>query len=251
MLLGVVRTVFRVSHLPRAERLSLLRAARRDTSLLWQPYQHTGQQRSKGLLKTYSTNWRPSDANQRRLVQNSEDEEEELSQPELKAYERAKASATASLALRSQSRQQLFEKLTERGYDPNVVHRALDRLQEVGLQSDREFAETYARSRWRQYRWAASRIRIELMKKGVSKENLDHALHELFGDSYTVRLHNDTVDEHDLEGPERELMGSARRQSHLTRGLPVETRRRRMVSWLQRRGHGWATITDILQRLDM
>ena len=53
------------------------------------------------------------------------------SQPELKAYERAKASATASLALRSQSRQQLFEKLTERGYDPRVVHRALDRLQDV------------------------------------------------------------------------------------------------------------------------
>lgn len=69
-----------------------------------------------------------------------------------------------------------------------------------GLQSDREFAETFARSRWRQYRWAASRIRIELMKKGVSKEDLDHALHELFGDQYTVRLHNDTVDEHDLEG---------------------------------------------------
>ena len=69
-----------------------------------------------------------------------------------------------------------------------------------GLQSDREFAETFARSRWRQYRWAASRIRIELMKKGVSKENLDHALHELFGEQYTVRLHNDTVDEHDLEG---------------------------------------------------
>ena len=38
------------------------------------------------------------------------------------------------------------------------------------------------------------------MKKGVSKEDLDHALHELFGDAYTVRLHNDTVDEHDLEG---------------------------------------------------
>ena len=53
------------------------------------------------------------------------------SQPELKAYERAKASATASLALRSQSRQQLFEKLTDRGYDDRVVHRALDRLQEV------------------------------------------------------------------------------------------------------------------------
>ncbi len=69
-----------------------------------------------------------------------------------------------------------------------------------GLQSDREFAETFARSRWRQYRWAASRIRIELMKKGVSKEDAEHALNEIFGDERTVRLHNDTIDESDLEG---------------------------------------------------
>ena len=69
-----------------------------------------------------------------------------------------------------------------------------------GLQSDREFAETFARSRWRQYRWAASRIRIELMKKGVSKEDSQHALYELFGNEHTVRMHNDTIDEHDLEG---------------------------------------------------
>ena len=35
---------------------------------------------------------------------------------------------------------------------------ALDRLAEVGLQSDAEFAETFARSKWRQSKWGPRRI---------------------------------------------------------------------------------------------
>ena len=35
---------------------------------------------------------------------------------------------------------------------------ALDRLARVGLQSDTEFAETFARSKWRQSKWGARRI---------------------------------------------------------------------------------------------
>ena len=44
-------------------------------------------------------------------------------------------------------------------------------------------------------------------------------------------------------------MDSAQRQVHLTRGFPSETRRRRLVAWLQRRGHNWDTISAILKEL--
>lgn len=44
-------------------------------------------------------------------------------------------------------------------------------------------------------------------------------------------------------------MDSAQRQVHLTRGSPLETRRRRLVAWLQRRGHSWDTISAILKEL--
>ena len=50
-------------------------------------------------------------------------------------------------------------------------------------------------------------------------------------------------------GLKQELVDSATRQAHLTRGSPPETRRRRLVAWLQRRGHSWDTISAILKEL--
>ena len=76
-----------------------------------------------------------------------------------KALEDAKAHALRLLSLRSHSRKELVNKLTERGHSPNAVTAALDRLEEVGLQSDQEFAEAFVRSKWRQSKWGPSRLK--------------------------------------------------------------------------------------------
>ena len=47
----------------------------------------------------------------------------------------------------------------------------------------------------------------------------------------------------------QDLVSSAQGQAHLTRGLPSETRRRRLVAWLQRRGHSWDTVSAILKEM--
>ncbi len=52
-------------------------------------------------------------------------------------------------------------------------------------------------------------------------------------------------------GLDQQLLASAQRQAQLTRGFPLETRRRRLVSWLQRRGHSWDTISAILRQLTL
>ena len=68
--------------------------------------------------------------------------------------------------------------------------------------------------------------------------------------SYSMMMY-----EHDARCPcaaaelKQELVDSAQRQVHLTRGSPLETRRRRLVAWLQRRGHSWDTISAILKEL--
>ena len=52
-------------------------------------------------------------------------------------------------------------------------------------------------------------------------------------------------------GLDQQLLGSVRRQAHLSRGLPPETRRRRLVAWLQRRGHTWGTVSALLRELHL
>ena len=48
-----------------------------------------------------------------------------------------------------------------------------------------------------------------------------------------------------------DLLESARRQTEVTRGMPLQTRRRRMVAWMERRGHSWDTISQVLRKLEL
>lgn len=75
------------------------------------------------------------------------------------SVERIKASALRMLGRRSHSKKELRKKLEERGYDHTDISTALNRLEEVGLQSDREFAMIFARSKWRQSKWGPNKIR--------------------------------------------------------------------------------------------
>ncbi|CAL8464146.1 g3681 [Coccomyxa elongata] len=174
--------------------------------------------------------------------------------PQEKEFEACKASAAGSLAYRPHSRSELTTKLLDKGFDKATIERALNRLQELGLQSDVEFVTIFARSKWRQSRWAPSRIRIELVRKGVSPEDIEHGLREVFGtDAHKLHVHTEDAESNDATDSSKrldlQLLESAHRQAHLTRGMPSETRRRRMVAWLQRRGHSWDTISSLLREL--
>ena len=67
-----------------------------------------------------------------------------------------------------------------------------------GLQSNADFAEVFARSKWRQSRWAPSRIRMELVKRGVAKQHIEAGLASVFGE------HNErfNVDFQEAEAPD-------------------------------------------------
>ena len=50
---------------------------------------------------------------------------------------------------------------------------------------------------------------------------------------------------------EPHLLDATRKQLEMSRALPADTRRRRVVSWLQRRGHSWDTISKLLQQTEL
>ncbi len=56
---------------------------------------------------------------------------------------------------------------------------------------------------------------------------------------------------HTVPDPRHHLLEGARRQADLSRGLPHETRKRRLVMWLQRRGHSWDTISGLLEQIEL
>lgn len=116
---------------------------------------------------------------------------------------------------------------------------ALDRLAAVGLQSDAEFAETFARSKWRQSKWGPRRIEgvslfllpaggvaagrwlglgrarwvlaaptltarpptlQELHHRGVSEELASAAVNAVFGEGLNLRQHLEQLEEQEGQG---------------------------------------------------
>lgn len=195
-------------------------------------------------------------------VQASDSDQPQPSPRQDREYEAAKNSAAGSLSLRPHSRKELEVKLKDKGYSEGAILKALDRLKDLELQSNADYAEVYTRSKWRQSRWAPSRIQQELVRKGVSRPDCQAALESVFGESTRgrIRVNMDGVEDIDDESSsifgteervDQQLLGSARRQAEMTVSLPTEARRRRLSGWLLRRGHDWDTVSKILALLHL
>lgn len=185
-----------------------------------------------------------------------EDTEADQQPPSLSDVSDAKDGALRLLSQRSHSRKELVDKLNEKGYHPEAVAHALDRLSTIGLQSDTEFAEVFARSKWRQSKWAASRIILELKRRGISNDQAKDAVDVLFGvEGLNVRGHLEAIEDDESlplgETPEAFLVEDARKRwNDLLGGFPVEVRRRRLISYYQRRGHSWETISKLMKHIE-
>lgn len=68
------------------------------------------------------------------------------------------------------SRRGLEQKLLSRGFQPEDIRRALDRLQEEGALNDRRFAEEWIRSRLRKHPEGRALLELGLQKRGVDED---------------------------------------------------------------------------------
>jgi regulatory protein len=80
------------------------------------------------------------------------------------------------LATREHSREELRAKLRQRAEEGEDVEAVLDRVAEIGLQSDQRFAESYLRSKGA--RLGGARLRRELNERGVSEDLVADALEQ-------------------------------------------------------------------------
>jgi len=144
--------------------------------------------------------------------------------------ERARQTALRFLAHRMRTGREVRDKLTARGFDRGTVSTVVERLTEVGLINDAEYAAAYLRTslklRPRSYRVLLS----ELTKKGVSRETAGRAIGE------SVELTPE------VEAARRVMAKAARTYGR----LPDGERRRKLFSFLARRGFSPDTISELL-----
>lgn len=70
-------------------------------------------------------------------------------------------------------------------------------------------------------------------------------------DAEEGQLRGDSYGGEYADGMMTQLLEEAEKRAAHTEHLPPATRRRRLVGWLQRTGHPWAVVRDILEALEM
>ena len=142
----------------------------------------------------------------------------------------ARAIVLRRLTRAPQTRAQLAEALASRGIPDEVAADVLDRMTDVGLVDDAEFAAMYVRSR-RATRGLAPRVLAqELRAKGV--------------DELLIRSELDGID---AEADRRLAEELVARRAPQTSGLDPEARRRRLVGMLLRKGYAPGLAFDVVR----
>lgn len=167
------------------------------------------------------------------LIENRFDVGREIDDDELKEIidksneRRAKEKALWLISYRSHSKKELFDKL-KRSFDEASAQKAVDRMEELGLINDEEFAKLYARKLVNGKKMSVKAAEFELYRKGIDKITAEQVLGELEYDPQTQIIEFITKKYKNIQD---------------------EKIKRRAVAALQRKGYSWEEIKQAIESL--
>jgi regulatory protein len=133
--------------------------------------------------------------------------------------------------VRARTRAELEGQLTKRGYPDDVSSRVLDRLTQVGLIDDADFAEQWVQSRRVNAGKGKRALAAELRTKGVDNEVITAALAGIDADAERQRA-------------EQLVRDKLRREKLVDDDTKVA---RRLVGMLARRGYSQTMAFDVVK----
>ena len=140
------------------------------------------------------------------------------------SQKRALERAANVLSLRPYSRAGLYKRLVEKGVEPGDAAYAVERLTELRLLDDLQYARDVCQS-CRAKGWGAVRVRCELRRRGVEEEQIEQALDGFEPDGEQLRRFIRT---------------------RLGDRVPDRAALRRVSDGLYRRGFSWDEINEAL-----
>ena len=143
---------------------------------------------------------------------------------------RARERALYILTYRDHSREELRRKLLAAGFLPDAVEAAVQKMCELGLIDDGEYARKLARELLQRKRLSERRAAAEMTRRGLARELIEQAIAEVAPD------------------PAEQLAGIIAKKYTPLPG--DEKGRRRMCSALARMGYGWSDIRSAIAQAE-
>jgi regulatory protein len=147
--------------------------------------------------------------------------------------EQARALCLRLLSARARTRAELSGQLAKRGYPDDVSNQVLDRLAEVGLVDDADFAEQWVRSRRANAGKSKRALAAELHTKGVDNEVITAVLGGLGSGA-------------DRDRAEQLVRSKLRRETLSGRSDDDARVTRRLTGMLARRGYSQSLACDVV-----
>ena len=150
----------------------------------------------------------------------------------------AKEAALRILGRGPRTEREILDRLLARGFVPDAVERAVERLRRVSLLDDRAFVRSFLRTEVPRRPQGRRLLRATLKRRGIAPtllEELDDLVAE-DPDLAERELHTE-------EGRARAALSQLARRA---RGGPGPERSRKLASALLRRGFDWSTVRDLV-----
>jgi len=141
----------------------------------------------------------------------------------------AQKAALRLLEYRPRSREELRRRLRQKNFPATATQRVLDRLEELGLVDDANFAQQLVQSLTRRQNLGKRAILDKLRRAGVSHDVADATMARELADYDEVS---------------RAQQATEKYLSRLA-GLPPEKQRRRLQAYLHRRGFPYSVIDQV------
>jgi regulatory protein len=138
-----------------------------------------------------------------------------------------------ALEIRSYARGDLARRMLRKGHQRQAVEAALERATQLGLLDDAAFVETYVETRSARGRGPARLVR-DLLSMGVERALIDRAIAAEWSE--------------ETDKSAMPLALAKKRATQLS-GLPRQTKRRRVVAYLARRGFTGRDITELIDKV--
>lgn len=95
------------------------------------------------------------------------------------------------IEFKDRTEKEIREKLTQKGYDENIIEDEIVFLKNYGFINDLRYAERFISDAINLKKWGRTRMRAELLRKGVDREIIDNAVEDAFMDVDDDRLLNE------------------------------------------------------------
>jgi regulatory protein len=150
----------------------------------------------------------------------------------------AKEAALRILGRGPRTEREVLDRLLARGFVPDAVERAVERLRRVSLLDDRAFVRSFLRSEVSRRPQGRRLLWATLKRRGITPALLEELDDLIAGDQDLAERELDTE-----AGRARAALSQFARRA---RGAPGPARSRKLASALLRRGFDWSTVRDLV-----